>query len=113
MGEGQLIGPEGDMNAATLELYLKATGNELDRAEAYDDVTVREKIRTTTGSRATYFSEDERYVVGGKPAKVVDECGYETAGQTLTLYKATDTILVDGNKQFRTYTKGGNKCPGS
>ena len=43
-------GPEGDMTAARIELYLKPSGDELDRAEAYDAVTLREQNRTTKGS---------------------------------------------------------------
>jgi lipopolysaccharide export system protein LptA len=107
-----LTGPEGDMTAAKIELYLKPSGNELDHAEAYDGVTLRESARTTTGSRVTYFAADERYVVTGRPVTIVDECGNETVGRTLTFHKTTDTILVDGEKQFRTYTKGSGKCPG-
>ena len=108
-----LSGPEGDMIADRIELYLKPSGNELDRAEAYDDVTLKESARKTTGSRVTYFAEGERYVVSGRPVTVIDECGYTTAGRTLTFQKATDTILVDGEKEFRTYTTGSGKCPGS
>ena len=55
--------PEGDMTAAKIELYLKPSGDELDRAEAYEAVTLREQNRTTTGTRLTYTTADERYVV--------------------------------------------------
>ena len=111
--EAHLTGPQGDMVADRIELYLKATGNELDHAEAYDDVTLTESARKTTGSRVTYIAEDERYVVTGKPVVIIDDCENETRGRTLTFHKATDTILVDGEKQFRTYTKGSGKCPSS
>ena len=112
-GSAHLTGPEGDITAARIELYLKPSGNELDHAEAYDDVTLRESARKTTGSRVTYFAADERYVVTGRPVTIVDECDNETVGRTLTFQKATDTITVDGEKQFRTYTKGSGKCSGS
>jgi len=43
--------------------------------------------------------------------KIVDQCQRETIGRTLTFIKATDTIVIDGNAQIRTQTKGGNgKC---
>jgi lipopolysaccharide export system protein LptA len=112
-GSAHLTGPEGDMTAKKIELYLKPSGNELDHAEAYDDVTLRETGRKTTGSRASYFAVDDRYLVTGRPVTIVDECDYQTAGRTLTFHKATDTIVVDGERQFRTYTKGSGKCPGS
>ena len=37
------------MTAARIELYLKPSGDELDRAEAYDEAsTLREQSRETT-----------------------------------------------------------------
>jgi lipopolysaccharide export system protein LptA len=111
-GDAHLSGSEGDMTAARIELYLKPSGDELDRAEAYDAVTLREQNRKTTGSRMTYIAAEEKYVVTGSPVVIVDECGRETVGRTLTFLKATDTVLVDGNAQIRTQTTGGGKCPG-
>jgi LPS export ABC transporter protein LptC len=109
-GDAHMSGPEGEMTAVTIELYLKPSGDELDRAEAYDDVTLREQKRKTTGSRMTYTTADERYVIVGAPVKIVDSCERETTGKTLTFLKATDSIVVDGNQQTRTQTKGGGKC---
>ena len=63
--------------------------------------------RTTTGARLTYTSEKETYVVTGLPATVIDQCGRENTGKTLTLVKSTDTIVADGNQQIRTQSKGG------
>jgi lipopolysaccharide export system protein LptA len=111
-GDAHLSGPQGDMRAQKIELYLKASGNELDRAEAYDEtnaMTLREQSRTTTGGRMTYTTDDDRYVVTGIPVKIIDECGRETTGRTLTFHRATDSIVVDGNG-FRTRTKGGSGC---
>jgi hypothetical protein len=58
----------------------------------------------------TYTTADERYVIVGAPVKIVDPCERETTGKTLTFLKATDNIVVDGNQQTRTQTKGGGKC---
>lgn len=114
-GGAHLVGPEGDITAAKIELYLNPAGDDVERAEAYaegkDKLTLREQSRTTTGTRMTYTAERETYVVTGVPATVVDECGRETTGKTLTFVKSTDTIVVDGNQQIRTQTKGGTgKC---
>jgi hypothetical protein len=58
-----------------------------------------------------YTTSDEKYVIVGTPVKIVDECERETTGRTLTFIKSTDNIVVDGNRQTRTQTKGGNgKC---
>jgi lipopolysaccharide transport protein LptA len=110
-GEAHMSSPEGDMTAVKIELYLKPSGDELDRAEAYENVTLREQNRKTTGTRMTYTTADERYVIVGAPVKIVDECERETTGKTLTFLKASDSIVVDGNQQTRTHTKGGGKCP--
>jgi LPS export ABC transporter protein LptC len=113
-GDVHLNGPSGDVTAEKFEAYLKPSGSELERAEAYDTtnvLTLREQGRTTTGSHLTYTSDEEIYVVTGLPATVVDSCGRETKGRTLTLHKFTDTIEMDGNDRTRTQTKGGgDKC---
>jgi lipopolysaccharide export system protein LptA len=110
-GDAHLSGPQGDMTAATIDLYLTPSGDELDRAEASDSLTLHEQNRKTVGSHMTYTAADERYVVTGAPVSIVDQCGRETIGKTLTFVKATDTIDVDGNQRIRTQTKGGGKCP--
>jgi LPS export ABC transporter protein LptC/lipopolysaccharide transport protein LptA len=112
-GDAHMNSPEGDMTAVRIELYLKPSGDELDRAEAYENVTLKEQSRKTTGARMTYTTADERYVVVGAPVKIVDQCERETTGKTLTFIKSTDQIVVDGNQQTRTQTKGGpgaGKC---
>ena len=112
-GDAHMSGPQGDMTAAKIELYLKPSGDEVERAESHDDantMTLREQSRTTTGVHLTYTAADEQYVVTGRPVKIVDQCGRETTGGTLIFHKATDSIVVDG-KGFRTQTKGGGTCP--
>jgi lipopolysaccharide export system protein LptA len=108
-GDAHMNGPQGDMAAAKIELYLKPSGNELDRAEAYEAVTLRDQNRETKGARMTYYSADERYVVTGAPVTITDECARVTTGRTVTFNKATDTVIVDGN-QTRTATRGSANC---
>jgi lipopolysaccharide export system protein LptA len=110
IGDAHLSGPQGDMTANKIELYLKPSGDELDRAEAYEKLTLREQNRKTTGLRMTYTTADESYVVTGQPVAIVDECGRETKGRKLTFVKATDTVVVDGGGQVRTQTKSAGKC---
>jgi lipopolysaccharide export system protein LptA len=112
-GKAHMRGPQGDLVAARIELFLKASGDELDRVEAYDAVELRAEARKTTGLRLTYFGEEGRYVVTGAPVTAIDECGRETTGRTLTFYRSTDRIVVDGNEQVRTQTKGKSNCPGT
>jgi lipopolysaccharide export system protein LptA len=104
---------ENDMQAAKVDLFLKAGANEVERAEAYDDsnkLVLREQGRRTTGTKMTYSAADERYDVTGAPVAITDQCGRVTSGRTLTFKKATETIEVDGNRRVRTQTKNGDKC---
>ena len=49
-------------------------------------------------------------MVVGAPVKMIDADCQETSGKTLTFWKASDRVLVDGNNEVRTQTKGGGKC---
>jgi LPS export ABC transporter protein LptC len=104
-------GTQGDLTGRKIELYLKEASKEMERVEAYDDVTVRLEVRTGTGARLTYFSADERYLMRGTPVRIVEECRL-TTGKTLTFFRSTDRIMVDGNEEIRTQTKSGGGCPG-
>jgi LPS export ABC transporter protein LptC len=106
--DAHMSGPEGDMTAARILLFLKPSGDELDRAEAYENVVLREQSRETKGSKLVYTTANETYVVTGVPVLIVDQCQRQTIGRTLTFNKGADTIVVDGNAQIRTQTKGGN-----
>jgi LPS export ABC transporter protein LptC len=104
---------ESDLAATTVDLFLKASGNEIERAEAAhagNGLVLREQGRRTTGSKMTFVAADERYDVTGAPVAITDQCGRVTNGRTLTFKKATDTIEIDGNRRVRTQTKNGSKC---
>jgi LPS export ABC transporter protein LptC/lipopolysaccharide transport protein LptA len=111
LGEAYANGPQGDLRADRIELYMKTSGEELDRAEAYNSVTLTEPTRKTTGTRMTYFTADERYVVSGTPVTILDNCGRDMSGRTVTWYRNDERITVDGNEQMRARTRGGSQCP--
>jgi len=112
----QLSGPQGDLRGERIEIALAKEGNKVERLEGYTGVTLKLDKRTAEGSRLTYYASEERYVMsaaGTTPVKVSDvqtaasgavTCR-ETLGRTLTFYKSTDTISVDGNDQNRTETQ--------
>ena len=50
--DAHMSGPEGDMTALRIELFLKPSGDELERAEAYENVMLREQSRETKGQQA-------------------------------------------------------------
>jgi LPS export ABC transporter protein LptC len=111
LGDAYLNGPQGELRSPKIELYLKPSGDEVERVEAYDGINLTEPRRKTTGDRLTYTSADEKYLITGKPVKSVDDCSGTTEGRSLTYLKGADRIVVDGTEQMRTRTQGGGKCP--
>jgi lipopolysaccharide transport protein LptA len=103
-----VVGAEGDLTADTIELYLEKEGSALERAEARGEVTLRLDGRSAYGDTLLYFALDERYEVIGSPVRIEEELRV-TTGKTLTFFKSTDRIVVDGNER-RTETK--KKGPG-
>jgi LPS export ABC transporter protein LptC len=120
--DAQLSGPQGDLRGERIEIALAKEGNKVERLEGYTGVTLKLDKRTAVGSRLTYYASEERYVMsaaGTTRVKVTDvqtapsgavTCR-ETVGRTLTFYKSTDTISVDGNDQNRTETQVGTCAP--
>jgi lipopolysaccharide export system protein LptA len=107
--KAHVAGPQGDLRGTKVELYLKVSGSELDRVEAYTTVTVEAAGREASGDRLTYFADEGRYLMAGSPVRIVADCR-ETAGRVLTFYKSVDTIIVDGKLETQTQTKGVAKC---
>jgi len=104
-------GPQGDCHGDKIELYLVEGQSSLDRAEAYTNVKLTADKRIATGARMTYFAADEKYLMSGAPVTIleIEECRV-TTGKTLTFWRSTDRILVDGNEEIRTLTKKGGTC---
>ena len=55
-----------------------------------------------------YQPSEEKYVLNGTPVTLAQDC-HESTGRTLTFYRGSDRISVDG-QETRALTKGG-KCP--
>jgi lipopolysaccharide transport protein LptA len=109
VAQAQLSGPQGDLRADRIEVLLAPRGGHIDRLEAYTNVSLKLDMRNAAGERLTYFGNEERYVMSGagtKSVKVVETCR-ETTGRTLTFFKSTDRIIVDGNEEQRTQTRNG------
>jgi LPS export ABC transporter protein LptC/lipopolysaccharide transport protein LptA len=107
--QAQLIGPQGDLRADRIGVILAQQGSHVERLEAYTNVTLKLDARNAAGERLTYFADEERYVMSGagtKSVKVIEACR-ETTGRTLTFFKGTDRIIVDGNDETRTQTRNG------
>jgi lipopolysaccharide export system protein LptA len=106
----QFDGDQGHLSAGKLELQLAKGENSLDKLEATGAVSAVVDKRTVTGTRLIYSPSEDKYVVFGAPVKMVDAECQETTGKTLTFWKASDRVQVDGNNEVRVLTKGGGKC---
>ena len=107
--QAQVSGPQGDLRADRIDVMLAEKGGHIDRLEAYTNISLKLDTRTAVGDRLTYFSDDERYVISGagtKAVKVIEMCR-DITGRTLTFFKSTDRIIVDGNEEIRTQTRNG------
>ena len=103
----QVSGPDGDLRAQRVEVVLADAANAVERLEAYDRVTIVLGARTATGGRLTYHAKEERYVMSGPgatPVSIRESCR-DTTGRTLTFFKSTERLVVDGNETSRTETK--------
>jgi lipopolysaccharide export system protein LptA len=104
-------GAQGDLRAGKIALFLDKDQNSLNRLEANGLVSATVDKRLTTGTSLNYVAADEKYIMQGAPVKMIDAECQETTGKTLTFFKASARVIVDGNEEVRTQTKGGGKCP--
>jgi lipopolysaccharide transport protein LptA len=107
----QLDGDQGNLRGDTIEMKLAKSENTLEGLEARGQITALVDRRTVTGADLTYSPADDKYIVNGAPVKMVDADCQETSGKRLTFWKASERVIVDGNNEVRTQTKGGGKCP--
>lgn len=107
--DAHVTGPQGDLRAVKIEMYLVDGGGSLEKVEAYDQVSLKADDRTATGQRMTYLAADERYLMTGSPVSILEECR-ETTGKTLTFYRSIDRVLVDGIEERRTQTLDAGAC---
>ena len=107
--DAHVTGPQGDLRAVKIELYLVEGGGSLEKVEAYDEVNLVADARTSKGQRMTYFAADERYLMTGSPVSIIEECR-ETTCKILTFFRSTDRVLCDGSEEKRTQTLDGGTC---
>ena len=116
-GQVRMIGgAQGTLKTDKAVLNLTPDSRALVTLEAYANVEVQDEgtpttgRRIATGDRLTYTTADGRYVITGKLVKIDEKCSGESQGHTLIFYRSIDRIIIDGNAQRRTQTKGGQGC---
>jgi lipopolysaccharide export system protein LptA len=98
-GNPHMKGPDGDVTADKIELFLAEQGGQLERAEADGNVVSKQENRRAYGKHLTYVSKEDIYTMVGLPAKVYDDvapnCKY-TEAATVTFKKAANTTAASG-----------------
>src|SRR4051812_5141321 len=111
-GTVRVNGPQGDLEAGKVEMFLPKDGGRADRLEAYRNVTARIDKKQATADRLTYTAATDQYDMkgaGAVPVRIVDGCKVITS-KTLTYYKADDRIVAPANDEQRTQTRNA-ACP--
>ena len=102
---------QGDLQALRIEVFLAEKESAAERLEAYTSVSMELEGRRATANRMTYFSADGRYDMTGLPTMPVTVFETEncrtTTGRTVTFFKDSDRIIVDGVNETRTQSRRG------
>ena len=127
----RLRSEHGDLKADTIEVFLETDGRTLDTIQATGNVKLRLDGRWATGKRLVYYEAEGRYEMEGTPVEIVEEVEPEetattapprpgasppppscrsTTGRTLTFYRSTNTVTVDG-QVGRSETTSGECTP--
>ena len=114
-GNAHVVGPQGDVTARTIELFLRPGANELERAEAYGpQVVVREGGRLGRGTHLTYTAAGDKYLLMGAPVEIIEEnkgtCR-RTVAASATFTRTTEAASMQGNDRFPTETRTLSACP--
>lgn len=107
--------PRGELTADEIQVHLRADDNALDRVTAAGNVTFASPGRRVAGDTLVYHDADGRYEMAGRPVRMVEQVDAacrETTGRTLTFFRTTDDVSVDGQAGVRTATASG-ECPES
>jgi lipopolysaccharide export system protein LptA len=98
-GNPHLKGPESDVTADTIVLFLAQQGGQLERAEADGNVVSKQAVRRAYGKHLIYIAKDDLYTMVGAPAKVYDDvapnCKY-TEAATVSFKRAANTTSASG-----------------
>jgi lipopolysaccharide export system protein LptA len=110
-----VTGPQGDLRAQRIIVYLAREESRLERLVAEDDVLASIEKRTVRGARLVHTAKDDTYKVTASrstPAIVEEGCR-ETktppGGGTLTFSKSTDSMDIKGEGS-RTQTARKPSC---
>jgi lipopolysaccharide export system protein LptA len=116
--EGDVIAKGEDLTvaAAQMDVFLAAkdqsAGNQsltstgkLDRIIAWDHVILTQPGRRGTGERLTYTAADDKFVLTGGPPSIFDAEHGKVTGDSLTMFRGDDRVLVEGSNKSLAVTQ--------
>ena len=106
--QANIVGPQGDVTADRIELFLKADGNELERAIARGKVFAKESNRNARGDHLTYTASDDLYVMTGTPVVAIEETPpscKKTTAPTITFKRSVENVQVASNSPVASKTE--------
>jgi lipopolysaccharide export system protein LptA len=109
-----MSGPDGDVTADKIELFLAEQGGQLERAEADGNVVSRQETRRAYGKHLTYSAKDALYTMTGSPAKIYEQTPTNcriTEGTTLVFDRSLNTSTASGNSTAGQRTRSEPVCP--
>jgi lipopolysaccharide export system protein LptA len=111
-GHAHMNGPNGDVTAEKIELFLAEQGGQLERAEADGNVVSRQDNRRAYGRHLTYLAKDDLDTMTGSPVKIFEQTPTNcriTEGTTLVFDRTLSTTTASGTTGQRTRSEP--SCP--
>ena len=109
----RLTGPQIDLRANLITLFLQTDSRTLERIEAIGGVDLLMSGRRVTGESLVYHDADGRYEMEGVPVRMTEEVESgcrDTTGRRLVFFVAKDAFSVNGESEVRTETTITGDC---
>jgi lipopolysaccharide export system protein LptA len=113
-GNAHMSGPDGDVTADKIVLFLAEQGGQLERAEADGNVVTRQETRRAYGKHLTYLAKDGLYTMTGTPVKLYEQKPADcriTEGTTLVFDRSLNTSTSSGNATAGQRMRSEPVCP--
>lgn len=83
-----------EVRARKVRAELDESG-EVKKLTAEGEVEIKQPGRGGSGSRLDYFLEEDKYLLSGEPAEIIDEKRGKSQGRRLTFYGSNGRISID------------------
>jgi lipopolysaccharide export system protein LptA len=96
--------PAAQQSSATGEVPAEPQAK-LEKIIASGSVVVTQPLRRATGDRLIYTASDDKFVLNGGPPSIFDAEHGKITGDSLTLYRTDDRVIVDGSSSSPAVTR--------